>query len=150
MCVRHFHGYYSPSDLYDKIMRGIAETGKDLSGIALDDLQSVEEFYIRSDVTIREPTKLSEFTPCINIPKPGWRVVLCGVCSNKNTPGYFSVPWARDSSMGFLVSPVSFCDFPVSAGFHAEVWSHRTDLAKMAFSPCPLIRITILMRNVSV
>ncbi|WP_269087671.1 class I SAM-dependent methyltransferase [Solemya pervernicosa gill symbiont] len=34
--------------------------------------------------------------------KPGGRAVLYEVCGHKNTPVYFPVPWAQDSSMSFL------------------------------------------------
>jgi ubiquinone/menaquinone biosynthesis C-methylase UbiE len=66
--------------------------------------------------------------------KPGGRAVLYEVCGNKNTPVYFPVPWAQDSSMSFLVPPESFRDVITSAGFDVDVWNDKTDLAQKAFA----------------
>ena len=220
----HIHSYYSPNDLYNKIIEGLNTLGKDLSKVTLDDLQPVDEFHIRGDTATRELIKLSEFTPDLHILdvgcgiggstrrlshetgcrvtgidlsdeyidvaqrltqllnmqervkfhaasalelpfddnlfdgvwslqmnmnvedklswlretyrvlKPGGRAVLYEVCGNKNTPQYFPVPWAQDSSMSFLVPPESFRDVITSAGFDITVWNDKTDLAQKAFS----------------
>jgi len=222
--MKHIHRYYSPNNLYDKIIRGIEETGIDLSTITLDDLQPADEFHIRGDIATKELIKLSKFTPdmrildvgcgvggstrrlshetgcyvigidlsdeyietaerltqllnmqervkfqaasALELPfddntfdgawsiqmnmniedkprllkevarvlKPGGRAILYEVCGNKNTPVYFPVPWAQDSSMSFLVPPESFRDIIKSAGFDIEVWNDKTDLAQQAFS----------------
>jgi len=36
--MKHIHSYYSPNDLYNKIIEGLNKLGKDLSKITLDDL----------------------------------------------------------------------------------------------------------------
>ena len=60
--ITHIHGYYSPDDLYGKIIDGLGKLGKDLSKITLDDLQPVDEFHIRGDTATKELIKLAEFT----------------------------------------------------------------------------------------
>jgi SAM-dependent methyltransferase len=72
--MKHIHGYYSPSDLFNKIIDGLNETGKDLDNVTLDDLQPVDEFHIRGDVATKELIKLSNFTPDMHILDVG-----CGV-----------------------------------------------------------------------
>jgi len=222
--MKHIHSYYSPNDLYNKIIDGLNTLGKDLSGITLDDLQPVDEFHIRGDAATKELIKLAKFTldmhildvgcgiggstrrlshetgcrvtgidlsdayidaaerltqllnmqeqvrfhacSALELPfeddsfdgiwslqmnmnvedkqawlnetcrvlKPGGRAVLYEVCGNKNTPLYFPVPWAQDSSMSFLVTPELFRDAITSAGFEIEVWNDKTDLAQKAFA----------------
>jgi MPBQ/MSBQ methyltransferase len=222
--MKHIHSYYSPNDLYNKIIEGLNEMGKDLSKITLDDLKPVDEFHIRSDTATKELIKLSRVTPEMHILdvgcglggaarrlshetgcrvtgidlsdeyidaaerltqlfnlqervkfhaasalalpidddtfdgalsiqmnmnvedklgwlkevyrvlKPGGRAVLYELCGNKNTPVYFPVPWAQDSSMSFLVPPESFRDVITSAGFDIDVWNDKTDLARKAFA----------------
>ena len=222
--MKHIHGYYSPNNLYNKIIEGLNEIGKDLSKVTLDDLQPVDEFHIRGDVATKELIKLSGFSPDMHIldvgcgvggstrrlshvsgcrvtgidlsdeyidaaerltqlldmqqrvkfhaasalelpfedntfdgawsiqmnmnidDKPGWlkelyrvlkpggRAVLYEVCGNKNTPVYYPVPWAQDSSMSFLLPPESFRDVITSAGFEIETWNDKTDLAQKAFA----------------
>ncbi len=222
--IKHIHSYYSPSDLYGKIIDGLNKLGKDLSKITLDDLQPVDEFHIRGDAATKELIKLSEFTPdmhildvgcgiggstrrlshetgcrvtgidlsdeyidtaqrltqllnmeekvkfhaasALELPfdddsfdgvwslqmnmnvedklswlketyrvlKPGGRAILYEVCGHKNTPQYFPVPWAQDSSMSFLVPPASFRNIIEAAGFEISVWNDKTDLAKIAFA----------------
>jgi MPBQ/MSBQ methyltransferase len=222
--MKHIHSYYSPNDLYNRIIAGLNEMGKDLSKITLDDLKPVDEFHIRSDTATKELIKLSRVTPEMHILdvgcglggaarrlshetgcrvtgidlsdeyidaaerltklfdlqervkfhaasalalpiddntfdgalsiqmnmnvedklgwlkevyrvlKPGGRAVLYELCGNKNTPVYFPVPWAQDSSMSFLVPPESFRDVITSAGFDIDVWNDKTDLARKAFA----------------
>jgi len=222
--MKNIHGYYSPNDLYNKIIDALNKLGKDLSKVTLDDLQPVDEFHIRGDTATKELIKLSGFTPemhildvgcgiggstrrlshqtgcratgidlseeyietaerltqllnmqervkfhatsALDLPfddncfdgawslqmnmnvedklswlketyrvlKPGARAVLYEVCGNKNTPPYFPVPWAQDSSMSFLVPPESFRDAVTSAGFDIAVWNDKTDLAQQAFA----------------
>lgn len=78
--------------------------------------------------------KLGWLKEVYRVLKPGSRIVLYEVCGNKNTPVYFPVPWAQDSSMSFLVPPAMFRDVIVSAGFDIEAWNDKTDLAKKAFA----------------
>jgi MPBQ/MSBQ methyltransferase len=222
--MKHIHGYYSPNDLYNKIINGLNEIGTDLSQVTLDDLQPVDEFHIRGDAATKELIKLANFTPdmhildvgcgvggstrrlshetgccvtgidlsdeyidaaerltqllnmqarvkfhatsALDLPfddntfdgawsiqmnmnvedklgwlretyrviKPGARAVLYEVCGHKNTPIYFPVPWAQDSSMSFLVPPEAFRDVITSAGFAIEVWNDKTALAQKAFA----------------
>jgi hypothetical protein len=65
--------------------------------------------------------------------RPGGRAVLYEVCGSKNTPLYFPVPWAQNSSMSFLVPPEEFHDVVTSAGFTIAIWTDKTDLAQKAF-----------------
>ena len=222
--MKHIHSYYSPNNLYNNIIDGLNEIGKELSKVTIDDLQPVDEFHIRGDTATRELIKLANFTPdmhildvgcgvggstrrlshetgcCVTgidlsdeyidvaeqltqllnmqervrfhaasalelpfeenlfdgawsiqmgmniedklswlkevyrVLKPGGRAVFYEVCGNKNTPVYFPVPWAQDSSMSFLVPPESFREVFIDAGFDIEVWNDKTDLAQQAFA----------------
>lgn len=225
--MNNIHDYYSPNDLYNKIIEALNKLGKDLSKVTLDELQPVDEFHIRGDTATKELIKLAGFTPemhildvgcgiggstrrlshqtgcrvtgvdlseeyidtaerltcllnmeervkfratsALSLPfdndsfdgvwslqmnmnvedkllwlketcrvlKPGARAVLYEVCGSKNTPQYFPVPWAQDSSMSFLVPPASFRDVITSAGFDIAVWNDKTDLAQKAFANVP-------------
>ncbi|MBU2478921.1 MAG: methyltransferase domain-containing protein, partial [Gammaproteobacteria bacterium] len=222
--IKHIHSYYSPNDLYSRIIEGLTEIGKDLSRVTLDDLHPVDEFHIRGTVATKELIKLSGFTSdmhildvgcgvggctrrlshetgcCVTgvdlsdeyidaaqrltqlldmqervkfhaasaldmpfedssfdgvwsiqmgmnvedksawlkelhrVIKPKGRVVFYEVCANNNTPVYFPVPWAQDSSISFLVEPASFRELITAAGFEIEVWNDKTDLAQKAFA----------------
>ncbi|MBK7519258.1 MAG: methyltransferase domain-containing protein [Gammaproteobacteria bacterium] len=72
--IQHIHGYYSPDDLFGKIIEGLDKLGKDLANVTLDDLQPVDEFHIRGDTATRELIKLAEFTPDMHILDVG-----CGI-----------------------------------------------------------------------
>ena len=72
--MKHIHGYYSPNDLYNRIIEGLNDIGKDLSEVTLDDLQPVDEFHIRGSVATKELIKLSDFTPDMHILDVG-----CGI-----------------------------------------------------------------------
>jgi SAM-dependent methyltransferase len=72
--MKHIQRYYSPNDLYDSIVKGLNEIGKDLSALTLDDLQPVDEFHIRGDIATKELIGLSGFTPDMHILDVG-----CGV-----------------------------------------------------------------------
>ncbi len=72
--IDHIHRYYSPNDLYNKIIEGLDKLGKDLSKVTLDDLQPVDEFHIRGDTATHELIKLSGFTPDMHILDVG-----CGI-----------------------------------------------------------------------
>ena len=222
--MKHIHGYYSPNNLYDSIIDGLNEIGKELSKVTIDDLQPVDEFHIRGDTATRELIKLASFSAdmhildvgcgvggstrrlshetgcCVTgidlsdeyigvaeqltqlldmqervrfhaasalalpfeentfdgawsiqmgmniedklswlrevyrVLKPGRRAVFYEVCGNRNTPVYFPVPWAQDSSMSFLVPPESFREVFIEAGFSIDVWNDKTDLAQKAFA----------------
>jgi len=218
------HSYYSPNDLYNRIIDGLNAIGKDLTKLTLEDLHPVDEFHIRGTVATNELIHLSGFssdmhildvgcgvggstrrlshqTGCyttgvdlsdeyidaaerltqlfdmqervkfhaasaLDLPfednsfdgvwsiqmgmnvedklswlsemhrvvKPKGRAVLYEVCANKNTPVYFPVPWAQDSSISFLVTPDEFRKVITAAGFDIEVWHDKTDLAQQAFA----------------
>ena len=72
--MKHIHEYYSPNDLYDKIISGLNKLGKEPATITLDDLQPVDEFHIRGDAATKELIQLSQFTPEMHILDVG-----CGV-----------------------------------------------------------------------
>jgi len=72
--IDHIHGYYSPNDLYNKIIAGLNKLGKDLSRVTLDDLQPVDEFHIRGDAATKELIELAAFTPDMHILDVG-----CGI-----------------------------------------------------------------------
>lgn len=72
--MKHIHGYYSPNNLYNKIIDGLNKLGKDLNKITIDDLQPADEFHIRGDTATKELIKLANFTPDMHILDVG-----CGV-----------------------------------------------------------------------
>jgi len=72
--TKHIHSYYSPGDLYDRIMAGLDEIGKDPARLTLDDLQPVDEFHIRGDTATKDLIRLSGFTSDMRILDVG-----CGV-----------------------------------------------------------------------
>lgn len=72
--MKHIQDYYTPNDLYNKIINGINEIGKDLSKITIDDLQPVDEFHIRGDAATKELIRLASFTPDMHILDVG-----CGI-----------------------------------------------------------------------
>ena len=72
--IKHIHSYYSPNDLYNRIIEGLDKLDINLSEVTLDDLQSVDEFHIRGHVATRELIKLSDFTPDMHILDVG-----CGI-----------------------------------------------------------------------
>jgi MPBQ/MSBQ methyltransferase len=72
--MKDIRNYYSPNDLYDKIIEGLNKLGKDLAKITLDDLQPVDEFHIRGDSATKELIELSGFTPGMHILDVG-----CGI-----------------------------------------------------------------------
>ena len=72
--IQNIHSYYSPSDLYNKILEGLGKLGLDPSKVTLDDLQPVDEFHIRGDAATKELIALAEFTPDMHILDVG-----CGI-----------------------------------------------------------------------
>ena len=72
--IKHIHSYYSPNDLYNRIIDGLNEIGKDLSKITLEDLHPVDEFHIRGTVATKELIRLSGFRSDMHILDVG-----CGV-----------------------------------------------------------------------
>jgi 2-polyprenyl-3-methyl-5-hydroxy-6-metoxy-1,4-benzoquinol methylase len=81
--LKHIHSYYSPSDLYNKIIEGLEQIGKDLSKVSLDDLQPVDEFHIRGDAATKELINLSGFTPEMHILDVG-----CGIGGSSRRLSY--------------------------------------------------------------
>jgi SAM-dependent methyltransferase len=78
--------------------------------------------------------KVAWFKELYRVVKPKGRVVLYEVCGHKNSPVYFPVPWAQDSSISFLVEPEKFRDAMISAGFQIDIWNDKTNLAQQAFA----------------
>lgn len=72
--INNIQSYYSPNDLYNKIIDGLNKLDKDLSKVTLDDLQPVDEFHIRGDVATKELIALAEFKPDMHILDMG-----CGI-----------------------------------------------------------------------
>lgn len=72
--IQNIHGYYSPNDLFNKIIEGLDKLGKDLENVTADDLQPVDEFHIRGDVATKELIELAKFTPEMHILDVG-----CGI-----------------------------------------------------------------------
>ena len=67
--MKHINSYYSPNDLYNSIINGLNDMGKDLSKLVLEDLHPVDEFHIRGSMATRELIELSAFTPDMHIIK---------------------------------------------------------------------------------
>jgi SAM-dependent methyltransferase len=72
--MKHIHSYYSPNDLYNRIVEGLTTLGVDPARVTLDDLKPVDEFHIRGDVATKELIKLSGFTTGMHIIDVG-----CGI-----------------------------------------------------------------------
>ena len=72
--MKEIQGYYSPNDLYNRIIQGLNKMGKDLSKITLEDLRPVDEFHIRGNTATEELIELSRFTSNMHILDVG-----CGV-----------------------------------------------------------------------
>jgi SAM-dependent methyltransferase len=72
--MKHIHSYYSPTDLYNRIINGLLASGKALSDVTLDDLQPVDEFHIRGDTATKELISLAGFTSDMQILDVG-----CGI-----------------------------------------------------------------------
>ncbi len=72
--MKHIHGYYSPNDLYGRIVDGLRRLGKEPSEVTLDDLQPVDEFHIRGDAATRELIDLARFRPDMHVLDVG-----CGI-----------------------------------------------------------------------
>jgi 2-polyprenyl-3-methyl-5-hydroxy-6-metoxy-1,4-benzoquinol methylase len=72
--IKDIHSYYSPNDLYNSIIEGLNQMGKDLSALTLVDLHPVDEFHIHGSTATQELIALCEFTSDMNILDVG-----CGV-----------------------------------------------------------------------
>ena len=72
--IKNIHSYYSPGDLYNKIIEGLGKLGKDLTKVTLDDLHPVDEFHIRGETATRELIELSGFSSDLHILDVG-----CGI-----------------------------------------------------------------------
>jgi MPBQ/MSBQ methyltransferase len=72
--LQNIHGYYSPNDLFNKIIEGLEKLGQDLENVTLDDLQPVDEFHIRGDAATKELIELAGFAPEMHILDVG-----CGI-----------------------------------------------------------------------
>ena len=65
--MKHIHSYYSPNDLYKRIIEGLDAIGKDLTRITLEDLSPADEFHIRGNTATQELIELARFTPDMHI-----------------------------------------------------------------------------------
>jgi len=65
--MKHIHSYYSPNDLYNRIIEGLDAIGKDLTRITLEDLSPADEFHIRGNTATQELIELARFTPDMHI-----------------------------------------------------------------------------------
>lgn len=72
--INPIHRYYSPNDLYNRIIEGLNIMGKDLAQLTLEDLHPVDEFHIRGTTATNELIGLCGFTPDMHILDIG-----CGV-----------------------------------------------------------------------
>lgn len=81
--TKHIHSYYSSNDLYNRIIAGLNEIGKEVSKITLEDLHPVDEFHIRGTVATKELIQLSDFTSDMQYwmsvvvwvaPRAGWHM----------------------------------------------------------------------------
>lgn len=72
--IKHIHSYYSPNDLYNKIIDGLNILGRDLSKVSIEDLKPVDEFHIRGDAATKELIALAQFTQDMHILDVG-----CGI-----------------------------------------------------------------------
>ena len=72
--IQHIHSYYSPNNLYNKIIDGLNKLGTDLSSVTLDDLQPVDEFHIRGNAATKDLIALADFTSDMHILDVG-----CGI-----------------------------------------------------------------------
>lgn len=72
--IDDIQNYYSPDDLYHRIIDGLGKLGKDLASVTLDDLQPVAEFHIRGDKATKELIALSGFTSDMHILDVGWGI----------------------------------------------------------------------------
>jgi len=97
--MNSIHDYYSPNDLYNKIIEGLNKLGKDLSKVTLDDLQPVDEFHIRGDTATKELIELSGFTPDMHILDVG-----CGIGGSTRRLSHQTGCWVTgvDLSEGYI------------------------------------------------
>jgi SAM-dependent methyltransferase len=72
--VQNIYDYYSPNDLFNKIIEGLDKLGINLQNVTPKDLQPVDEFHIRGDAATKELIELAEFTPEMHILDVG-----CGI-----------------------------------------------------------------------
>lgn len=72
--MKHIYDYYSPNNLYNQIIKGLEDIGKDLASLNLEDLHPVDEFHIRGTTATNELIELAQFTPDMHILDVG-----CGV-----------------------------------------------------------------------
>jgi SAM-dependent methyltransferase len=59
--------------------------------------------------------------------RPGGRFAIYDIVAGSGGPLHFPVPWARDPSTSFLVTPESMRATLEQQGFRATVWLDRTD-----------------------
>ncbi len=65
--------------------------------------------------------------------KPGGTLVLYDVLEGAGGPVYFPVPWAREPSASFLISPGQLRDMLERTGFDIAVWRDTTETSRSWF-----------------
>ena len=65
--------------------------------------------------------------------KPNGRLALYDVAAGSGGPIHFPVPWARDASISFLMSPEEMRRELENAGFHVTLWKDDTAEARVWF-----------------
>ncbi len=92
MSEEHIHRHYTPTNLYDRILDGLAKLDREPSEITIDDLAPVDEFHIRGDEATRELIDLSGFTQDMHILEVG-----CGIGGADRLPDLKQEQTAADS-----------------------------------------------------
>ncbi len=65
--------------------------------------------------------------------KPGGRVALYDVLQGPGGPPHYPVPWAREPSISFLVTPETLRDLLTGAGLEIVSWQDKTEAGRQWF-----------------
>jgi ubiquinone/menaquinone biosynthesis C-methylase UbiE len=65
--------------------------------------------------------------------KPGGALVLYDVLEGAGGPVYFPVPWSREPSASFLISPRQLRDMLERTGFEIAMWRDTTEICRSWF-----------------
>jgi hypothetical protein len=86
--------------------------------------------------------KATLISECRRVLKPGGRLVWSSVVAGNGEPGY-PLPWARDTSFSFLVSPEALRKLFDDSGLRVVEWIDETAViraAQAAGPPAPAVR----------
>ena len=61
--------------------------------------------------------------------RPGGRLAIYDVLAGSEEPLHFPVPWSKDASTSFLVSPASMLEALERQGFRLSKWTDQTEIA---------------------